>query len=216
MTFVRQSANLWAVKDQFWRYMLRHIRFDPAISLVDSFPVPVCRFARAYRCRRFKGEAAFGKDILVRQTFYGFRVHMRLCWPGVITRFVLAPANVHELSAVPELVAGTAGLVVGDRNYWAPSLAEELRQSRIELRAPFRWATRDPWPRRSALLSRIRYRIDTVFSQLVERYQAKRVWARDTWHLHSRLLRKILSHTFAFILAQVHGDAPLRLANLLP
>ncbi|MCK4692420.1 MAG: hypothetical protein KAT23_02255, partial [Anaerolineales bacterium] len=45
-TFVRQSANLWSVKDQLWRHALRHIRFDPAISLVDSFPVPVAR--RAY------------------------------------------------------------------------------------------------------------------------------------------------------------------------
>jgi hypothetical protein len=44
-TFVRQSANLWSVKDQLWRHALRHIRFDPAISLVDSFPVPVARRA---------------------------------------------------------------------------------------------------------------------------------------------------------------------------
>ena len=27
--------------------------------------MPVCQFARAYRCRRFRGEAAYGKDTLV-------------------------------------------------------------------------------------------------------------------------------------------------------
>jgi hypothetical protein len=32
-----------------------------------SMPLPVCLFARAYRCWRFKGEAAFGKDILLKQ-----------------------------------------------------------------------------------------------------------------------------------------------------
>jgi len=42
-------------------------------------PLPACLFARAYRCRRFKGKAAFGKDTLLMQTFYGFRVHMRVC-----------------------------------------------------------------------------------------------------------------------------------------
>ena len=73
----------------------------PAFALVDSFPIPVCQFARAYRCQRFRGEAAFGKDILTRQTFYGFRVHVHLSWPGVITRFTVASANVHELSVVP-------------------------------------------------------------------------------------------------------------------
>jgi hypothetical protein len=42
----------------------------------DSVSLPACLFARVYRCSRFKGEAAFGKDTLLMQTFYGFRVHM--------------------------------------------------------------------------------------------------------------------------------------------
>ena len=203
------------MKEELWQHLLKRISYDPALALVDSFPLPVCQFARAHRCRRFKGEAAFGKDTLVRQTFYGFRIHVRLCWPGVITSFAIAPANVHETKMVPQLVEGTQGLLVGDRNYWSPSLAEELRESHIELHAPFRSASRDPWPHRSALLSRIRYRIDTVFGQLVDRYQTKRVWAKDSWHLHSRLLRKVLSHTFAFFLNQCQGNPPMQLARLL-
>ncbi len=65
------------------------------------------------------------------------------------------------------------------------------------------------------MLSRLRYRIDTVFSQLVERYSVKRVWARDLWHLRSRLLRKVLSHTLAFLLNYRVGNQPLQLAKLL-
>ena len=90
--------------------------------LVDSFPLPACQFARAYRCRRFKGEAAYGHDSLARQTFYGFPVHVRWCWPGVITRFGVAPANIHETALVPELTEATTGLLVGDRNYCLPCL----------------------------------------------------------------------------------------------
>jgi Transposase DDE domain len=78
-------------------------------------PLPVCLFARAYRCRRFRGEAAFGKDTLLKQTFYGFRMHFRLCWPGVISRISVAPANAHELSVLQEIVEGTSGLIIGDR-----------------------------------------------------------------------------------------------------
>jgi len=214
-TFLRQAANLWKVKERLWQYLLGYIRYDPALALVDSFPMPVCQFARAYRCQLFRGEAAFGKDILVRQTFYGFRVHVRLCWPGVITRFGVAPANVSEPAMVSTLVAGTAGLLVGDRNYWNPGLREELREKSIDLQAPFRKASADPWPQRSALLSRVRYRIDTVFGQLVERYHTKRVWARDSWHLHSRLLRKVLSHTVAFLFNQLEGNPPLQFARLV-
>ena len=174
-TFVRQAANLWQVKERVWQQLLGSVRYDPAFALVDSFPLPVCQFARAYRCQRFRGEAAFGKDILTRQTFYGFRVHVHLSWPGLITRFTLAPANVHELSVVPQLAAGTRGLLVGDRNYWSPSLTEELRQENLALVAPFGSRKRDPRPRFSSTLSRLRYRIDTVFGQLVDRYHVKRV-----------------------------------------
>jgi hypothetical protein len=214
-TFVRQAANLWAVKERLWQRLLGSVPHDPAFALVDSFPVPVCQFARAYRCRRFRGQATYGKDTLIRQTFYGFRCHARVCWPGVISRFVLAPANVHELAAVPALTEHTAGRVLGDRNYHGPLVAEELARRGVELLAPFRWAQRDPTLERSALLSRFRYRIDTVFGQLAERYHAKKVWARDAWHLWSRLLRKVLSHTLAVLLALAVGLQPLHLADLL-
>ncbi len=214
-TFTRQAANLWHVKQRVWQSVLREFMFDPSLALVDSLPIPVCQFARAYRCRLFKGEAAFGKDMLVRQTFYGFRLHVHLSWPGIITRFNLAPANIHELRTLPSLVEGTQGLVIGDRNFWSPALKAELSHAGIDLEAPLRKATHDPYPQRSALLSRIRYRIDTVFSQLTERYRIKKVWAKDSWHLYSRLLRKILSHTLAVILNQFQGNPPLHLAELV-
>lgn len=85
----------------------------------------------------------------------------------------------------------------------------------VELVAPYRNKKCDSTPERSAFLSRLRYRIDTVFSQLTGRYSIKRVWAKDLWHLASRLLRKVLSHTFAFLLNHRAGNQPLQLARLL-
>ena len=214
-TFTRQAANLWKAKELLWQKLLAETPHDPAFAICDSMPLPACSFARAYRCSRFKGEAAFGKDTLLKQTFYGFRVHFRLCWPGVITRISVAPANAHELSVLAEIVEGTSGLIVGDRNYHSPQTREELASMGIELLAPYSSKKRDPAPKRSALLSRLRYRIDTVFSQLTERYSVKRVWARDMWHLASRLLRKVLSHTVAFLLNHQSGNQPLQLSKLL-
>jgi hypothetical protein len=133
----------------------------------------------------------------------------------VITRFLVAPANAHELSLLPELAEFTSGIVVGDRNYHSPKTKEELATMSVELLAPYSSKKRDSAPKRSALLSRFRYRIDTVFSQLTERYSIKRVWARDLWHLASRLLRKVLSHTVAFLLNHQVGNPPLQLSKLL-
>ena len=214
-TFVRQAANLWRLKERLWLEVLRGVPHDEQFAIIDSFPVPVCQFARAHRCRRFRAEAAYGKDTLVRQTFYGLRVHVRVEWPGLITRFCIAPANVHELAALPALTDATSGLLVGDRNYWSPKVAAEWHQHGVELFAPYRSAKRDPHPRWSAQLSRVRYRIDTVFGQLVDRCNVKRLWARDLWHLSNRLLRKVLMHTLAVLFNVDLGNPPLQLARVV-
>jgi hypothetical protein len=62
-----------------------------------------------------------GKDtLLTGRPSTAFRVHMmRVCWPGVISRFSVAPANAHELCVLPELAESTSGLLVGDRNYYS-------------------------------------------------------------------------------------------------
>ncbi len=149
-TFARQAANLWKVKDSLWQELLALVPHDPTFAICDSMPLPACLFARAYRCKRFRAEASLGKDMLLRQTFYGFRVHVRISWPGVITRFSVAPANAHELSVVPELVEGSWGVVVGDRNYWSPLVREQLAKWGIELAASYRTKKHDPHPPREA------------------------------------------------------------------
>jgi hypothetical protein len=213
-TFVRQAANLWAVKAELWQHLLGDIDFDPEVSLVDSFPVPVCRFARAYRCRRLRGFAAFGKDETIKQTFYGLRTHLRVCWPGVIVGFELAPANVHELTIADDLLEGVQGWALGDQNYWSPERIEQWRKQGLQWLVPPKTYKGDhkPWPRS---LVQKRRRIETVIGQLVGRFHAKTVWARDLWHLCSRWLRRVLSHTIAVLLCQRVGLSPLRFAELV-
>ena len=201
-TFTRQAANLWKVKQELWQMLAQQIEQDRYISIVDSFPVPVCRFARAPRCRSLREVAAFGHDEVARQTYYGLRAHVRLAWPGIIVDCALAPANIHDTEAAEELLQGVYGFTLADRNYWKPELRERLKTQGLHLLAPYKSAKRQkqPYPR---YLTHMRYRIETVFGQLVERFHAKRIWARDLWHLTSRWMRKFLSHTVAvFFCAQ--------------
>lgn len=214
-TFARQAANLWVVKEQVWQRLLARIPHDPLLSMIDSLPTPVCRFGRAYTCSRFRGLAAFGRDTGSKATIYGLRTHLRGCWPGLITAISLAPANVHDRDLVPELVEGASGWTLGDRNYWDPKLTEELAPAGMALLAPFKKRATDPDPERSRFITKKRWRIETVASQLVERYHLKRVWARDAWHLTSRVLRKVLSHTIAVGLCLERGHPPLSFARLL-
>lgn len=209
-TFVRQAAHLWAIKERLWGWLRDEmVTYDTQLSIVDSVPIPVCCFARAPWCVRFRGEASYGKDHADRQTFYGFRLHAQLSWPGVLTRVFLAPANESDGEIVPILLEGTTGVVLGDRNYWLPDVQAFLRTEGIVLHAPFRKAhSPKAAAYQSPVLGRVRYLIDTVFGQLTDRCQMKRVWARDLWHLRNRLLRYILMHTICFFFNQ-QDEAPL-------
>lgn len=224
-TFARQAANLWHLKELVWRRLAAEVApADDRLHIVDSMPVPVCRFARAPFCRRLRGAARYGKDHADRQTFYGFRLHARLTWPGLISEVVLAPANQSEQSLLPPLAsrapAGCA--VLGDRNYGGPALAARLAADGQRLvTPPARHATGGPEATRGRgqgkkwAYSDTRYLIDTVFGQMTDRFQVKRVRARDLWHLTGRVYRKVLAHTLALLLNMEQGNRPLQFEQLL-
>jgi hypothetical protein len=211
-TFLRQAANLWAVKQALWQRLAAATRRDPALAIVDSLPVPVCRFARAHRCRSYRGLAAFGYDALAHQTYYGLRLHLRVTWPGVITAAALAPANDADRAVAPQLLAEQEGWALGDGGYWSPALRAELAAAGLDLIARPRGGGAPRWP---AWLVQTRRRIETVLGQLTERYNAKRVRARDPWHLAARWLRKLVSHTIAVLLCPRAGLSPLAFAQLV-
>lgn len=213
-TFTRQAANLWAVKRQLWQQVVAVVPHDRLISVIDSFPLPVCRFGRAPRCRRFRGTASYGYDEVARQKFYGFRAHVRLGWPGVVADFRLLPAHIHDIAAAEAMLPPLRGWVLGDRNYWAPRLFQSLAEQGLQLLAPYKSKKREPF-RYPRTLTHMRYRIETVIGQLVERFHAKKVWARDRWHLTSRWMRKLLSHSIAVLFCCQAGLSPLSLAELI-
>src|SRR4051794_12368164 len=210
-TFARQAANLWAVKLALWRRLAAMAGHDPAVTLIDSMPVPVCRFARAHRCRSLRDLSAFGYDPVAHQTYYGPRLHLRIAWPEVITAAV--PANEADRSVAPQLLAGLAGWALGDKGYWSPALRAGLATDGLDLIAPPRGknAGARRWPAR---LGQTRRRIETVLAQLAERYHAKRVRARDEWHLVAPRLRKLARPTPALPLCPRARPPPPALAPL--
>lgn len=213
-TFARRAVNLWDAKGRLWQYVRSRIASDALISVIDSFPIPLCRFARAKRCWKLREQAAYGYDPVAQQTFYGLKGHLVIEWPGVIADFRLAPANLSDVEGASDLLAERQGWTLGDRNYWSPTLKEECEAHGLSLVAPYKSAKREknPLPK---WVKRMRYRIDTVIGQLVERYHAKKVWARDRWHLLSRWLRKVLSHTIALFFCLRAGLSPLSFDELI-
>ena len=192
---------------------------------MDSLPLPVCRFARAPWSRNCKSEdvsgrqASYGFDHVARQTFFGFRLHVRVAYPGVITSFCLTGAHASDVAAAPQLLEGASGLVLGDRNYASPALQEpRAREGAAATLLTAAKTRKSETNRRGArLIARVRYRIETVFGQLCGRLQmrAVKVKVKVTWHLASRVLRAVLCHTICLHLTLTHHIKPLQFAKLL-
>ena len=102
----------WKIKQDLWKVIGQKIPQDPCLSIVDSFPVPVCRFARAPRCPSFREVAAYGHDEVARQTYFGLRAHVRLAWPGIIVNCTLAPADIHDTEGALDVLENVFGFAL--------------------------------------------------------------------------------------------------------
>jgi len=214
VTFARQSAKLWVVKQRLFRNIAE--RFRDTILVLDSFPMDVCRFARARGSKLFKGIANYGKK-LGNHTFYGFRLHVKINSIGMIQSFDLTAANVHDIRMVEELTEGDRGLLLADRAYLSQPLKQQLLEHQgLELSVPTKYGKPTELnPKQLRFRKRIRRLIETVGNQLINNLHAKKVWARDLWHLTNRICRKILAHTFCVLLCLKEGIKPLSFSKLI-
>ena len=65
--------------------------------VIDSFPLPVCKFGRARYCRSFRVDGAnYGKCPSKKETYFGFKVHALITIEGYITAFEITPASVDD------------------------------------------------------------------------------------------------------------------------
>ncbi len=61
----------------------------------------------------------------------------------------------------------------------------------------------------------VRAKVGTVGSHLTDRFAVARIRVHDLWHLHHRLIRKVLAHTVGVFLNLQLGRPPLDLDELL-
>lgn len=216
-SFVRQAANLWALK---WKLLreLSEVLGSPGdpIHIVDAFPVKACGFKRSARSQVFKGEAAYGYCAAKKEIYYGFQGHLAINPAGVVSSCSLTAANVHETRGLWDLIAGVRGMAIGDKGYLGKANKEELATLGIHLETPLRSNMKDDRdPAFVHRLLRVRRRVETVISQLSERFGIERTLARDRWHLTNRIGRKLLAHTIGIWLNVSLGRAPLRMEGLI-
>jgi hypothetical protein len=139
-TFVRQAANLWAIKQCMHRHWVRRLGATKhTVHLVDGFPVPVCHFRRAHFSQVFRGEATFGHCASKAQTYYGFKALLLTSGEGVIEHIALFGAHVDERDALVDMdLSAIQGMLLGDKGFIRPILKEDLAHQGIEMHTPLR------------------------------------------------------------------------------
>lgn len=149
--------------------------FECAFYLIDSKPIPVCKPIRHGRVRSLREDGAyFGKSSC--GWFFGFKLHILRHIGGRIIAPVLTPANWDDREAALCLtMAVDGGICLGDLGYRGPQAAELLAEE-----ADLLLLTRADAPEKRALLSSVRQRIETLFSQLWQQF-IDRVLSRS-WH----------------------------------
>jgi len=165
--------------------------------LIDSMPVPVCRRARARRCRKVSGKAFCGYCAAKREKFFGWRLHLVCTTGGVPVAFDLLPGGLHDLTPLHELAYGLpeAATVYGDKGYnGAPDETTLLAETGVRL-IPVRRANMRPndWADKLALRAH-RKSIEVLFSQL-EAMGVQRLRARTNPGLELKLHAALLAAT---------------------
>ncbi|CDH44240.1 IS982 family transposase [Candidatus Contendibacter odensensis] len=216
-TFAQQAAHLWAIKQQLHQPLVLDLGAvaDP-IHLVDGCPLPLCVLTRASRCRGFAGEADSGYCAAKKQFYYGFHGPLMVTMDGVITAWTVTPASGDEREALWDLTDGVQGWVIGDKGSISAFLKAELAATGIDLQTPLRANMTDS--RALGVVQRLmttRRRVETVISQLTERFHFEKIRARDRWHLTSRIARKVLAHTLGIFVNRLLGRSDLQFERLI-
>jgi hypothetical protein len=214
--FVKQSAYLGVIKQEFFEYLNQG--YERWMQIIDSMPIEICKFVRANRAQLFKGSASYGSWF--GQTFFGYKLHLKINDFGMIQKFILAPANIHDIRLVDELLLNDIHCwVLADKGYRSEKLRDSLwQEKKIYLHTSIRRIDRPnsllPKEMIRHLTGRRRL-IETVAGQLEQHFFIKRISVRDIWHLMNRITRKILSHTFCVFLNLDLQRNPLKLKSLV-
>jgi Transposase DDE domain len=190
--FVKQCANLVDIKKRLLAYLFP---MTANVHITDGVPIPICHLARARRDKCFKGEASYGFCAAKNEKYYGFKGHVVINLAQRIVGFTLTAANVDEREVLATYAAEIKGLMIGDKGLLSKSLQEDLANHGLDLQTPLRDNMEDTRSETfvSSLL-KTRRRVETVIGQLTDHFDLTRCKARDTWHLASRHLRKILAY----------------------
>jgi IS5 family transposase len=205
--FNRRRRQLAAAINYLRRLLLAGCDFAlDRQCVLDSLPIPVVPFHAARRQRRAAWQAhgaGFGRVPTKRQTVFGYKLYLLTTRNGLIRDFVLAPANVAEVTAGGELLEDQRDLeVLGDKAFVSAPLQARLRTERgVTLQTlPRRNQARRVSAAGKRAFAAARRVVETVASQLADQFHVELNRALSFGGLCARLYTKLAAHTLCLCL----------------
>ena len=168
--------------------------------VIDSEPLPICRFSRASRCKSCQevdwALPSFGYCASQKQPYFGYKFHAVVSPQGVIKQFDLSSAHHHDIGFLKDVTLHLSNCrLIGDKAYLSAPIQQQLQQSNgIQLFTPMKRNQKDYRPLAKPF-RRLRKRIETVFSQLDDQFNLKRNLAITFLGLKARTLTKVAAFT---------------------
>ena len=201
----RFNRRLHRLRD--WLYgivsFLAEICRQGAIFIIDSMPLPVCKRARASRCKKVRGKAFCGYCAAKKEKFFGWRLHLICTQEGIPVSFDLLPAAEQDLTPIHELTVDLpdGATIFGDKGYISEldgnsilaATGVRLVAMRRKNMASLSWA--DDYD-----LRLYRRRIETVYSQM-QAMGVQQLHARTNHGFDLKAWASILALAFTNLIA---------------
>ena len=172
------------------------------VFIIDSFPIQICRFARAKRLRickeNFDTAPDYGYCAAQQNTYFGYKLHALCGVSGVFKNIDLSKASIFDGQYLQDVKASLSNcILLGDKAYIGKDIQLDLfNSSGIRLYTPKR-RNQASFQKYPPIMRKLRKRIETVFSQLCDQFMIQRNYAKSFLGLVSRIISKIVAFTAA-------------------
>jgi len=198
--FNRRKKNLFKYMEIIREQLVSSLTEGENTFVIDSMPMPICKFSRAKRiksCKEtFETLPDYGFCASQNMTYYGYKLHGITSVTGVITDFDLSTASkadIHFLDDIKDKYIDC--LILGDKAYLSNPMQTELFEKyNLLIKTPKRINQKD-YVRQPAVFRRVRKRIENFFSQMHDQFKINRNYARSFKGLATRILSKITGYT---------------------
>ena len=216
--FTRQATNLWQIKATIQQKLVEESnQAGDIIQTTDTLPLPVCVYSRSHRDKCFKPEADYGYCAAKQLDYYGFKLGLRISRIGMITNYPLLPARPHDVNFLADLIDNFQGTILADKGFIGGFVNDIWQERGVRIITPVRNNMKSLNISIDLMkkYKRLRKGIETVISQLTERFSINRIRTRDLWHYKHRITRKVLAHTICVFMNLQLGRNPLDFEGLI-